>query len=66
MKTVFRYVLLLGVVIISLFFFFKSEEQFPILIGAFLGVTLTYWTAILVIKLRAKGRKHESKKARKH
>jgi hypothetical protein len=57
MKSVFRYVLLLSVVIIPLFFLYKEEDQFPILIGAFLGTTLTYWIAVLVIKIRQKARK---------
>ena len=57
MKTVFRYVLLLSVVIISLFFLYKEEDQFPILLGAFFGTTLTYWIAVLVIRIRQKGRK---------
>ena len=58
MKAVFRYVMLLGIVIIPLFFLYKSDEKFPILVGAFLGVTLTYWMAVWIIKLRAKTRKH--------
>jgi len=54
MKTVFRYVLLLSVVILSLFFLYKEEDQFPIILGASLGVTLTYWIAVLVIKIKQK------------
>jgi len=54
MKTVFRYFLLLSVVIIPLFVLYKDEEQFPILIGAFLGVTLTYWIAVWIINRRQK------------
>ena len=59
MKTVFRYALLLCVVIIPLFFLYKEDDQFPILLGAFLGVTLTYWIAVIVLKIRQKGRKGE-------
>jgi hypothetical protein len=59
MKTVFRYFLLLSVVIIPLFVLYKDEEQFPILIGAFLGVTLTYWMAVWFIDRKQKA---ESKK----
>ncbi|MCL1968904.1 MAG: hypothetical protein FWF65_05580 [Bacteroidetes bacterium] len=50
----FRYFLLLSVVIIPLFVLYKDEEQFPILIGAFLGVTLTYWIAVWIINRRQK------------
>ena len=60
MKTIFRYVLLVSVVIISLFFLYKENDQFPILLGAFLGTTLTYWIAVLVIKIRKKARKHNA------
>jgi len=52
MKTVFRYFLLLGIIIIPLFFLYKDPEQFPVLFGAFLGVTLTYWIAVVVLKRR--------------
>ena len=54
MKTIFRYFLLLGVVIIPLFFLYKEEDQFPILLGALLGVTLTYWIAVGIIKVHAR------------
>jgi hypothetical protein len=50
MKTVFRYFLLLSVVIIPIFVLYKDAEQFPILIGAFLGVTFTYWIAVWIMK----------------
>ena len=54
MKTVFRYFLLLGVIIIPLFFLLDDPEQFPILFGAFLGVTVTYWIAVWIIKVKFK------------
>jgi len=54
MKTVFRYFLLLGVLIIPLFVLLKDDEKFPILFGAFLGITITYWIAIWVIKMKQK------------
>jgi len=50
MKNVFRYFLLLSVVIIPLFLLYKSDEKFPILLGAFLGVTLTFWITVAILK----------------
>jgi len=54
MKTVFRYFLLLGAIIIPLFVLLDDDEQFPILFGAFLGVTLTYWIAVWVIRIKSR------------
>jgi len=54
MKTIFRYFLLLGVVIIPLFFLYKESDQFPILVGAFFGVTITYWIAVAILKIKKK------------
>jgi len=54
MKTIFRYFLLLGIVVLPIFFLYKDEEQFPILFGAFLGVTITYWVAVGLIRRREK------------
>jgi len=54
MKNIFRYFLLLGVVIIPLFLLYKESDQFPILFGAFLGVTLTYWIAVGIFKIKKK------------
>jgi mannitol-specific phosphotransferase system IIBC component len=72
MRTVFRYFLLLSVIIIPLFVLLEeNENKFPILMGAFFGVTVSFWVAILIMKIRekkregAKARKHESAKARK-
>ena len=57
MKTVFRYFLLLGVLIIPLFALLEDSEKFPILLGAFLGVTITYWIAIWIKERKEKRRK---------
>jgi hypothetical protein len=46
--------MLLGTFIISLYFLFKDKEIFPILIGVFLGVTLAFWGAILIMKKKGK------------
>ncbi|MDR2971360.1 MAG: hypothetical protein LBU83_05470 [Bacteroidales bacterium] len=54
MKTIFRYFLLLSVVIIPLFVLYQDEEKFPILFGAFLGITVTYWIAVWIMKKREK------------
>ncbi|MCL2168195.1 MAG: hypothetical protein FWH59_03605 [Lentimicrobiaceae bacterium] len=54
MKTVFRYFLLLSIVIIPLFVLYKDEEKFPILLGTFLGITITFWGAVGVMKIREK------------
>jgi hypothetical protein len=60
MKTVFRYFLLLGVVIIPIFVLYKDKEQFPILLGAFFGVTVTYWVAVGIIS--RKGEREKGKR----
>jgi len=60
MKTTFRYFLLLGIIIIPLFVLLEDTQKFPILFGAFLGITITYWIAIWI--QGAKGRKHEGTK----
>jgi len=54
MKTIFRYFLLLTVVIVPIFVLLDDKEKFPILAGAFLGVSLTYWIAVWVIKRKSK------------
>jgi len=57
MKTVFRYFLLLGVLIIPLFILLEDSEKFPILFGAFCGITITYWIAIWIMKIRSQKEK---------
>jgi len=54
MKTTFRYFLLLGIIIIPLFVLLDDAEKFPILFGAFLGITITYWIAIWVLTVKGK------------
>ena len=62
MQTVFRYFLLLGAVIIPIFFFYDHEEKFFILLGLFLGITITFWGVILIKKMRGRKQNAESKK----
>jgi len=52
MKTVFRYFLLLAVFIIPLFVLLDDKDKFPILLGAFLGITATYWGTILIMAIK--------------
>jgi hypothetical protein len=59
MKTVFRYFLLLGVLIIPLFVLLEDDEKFPILFGAFLGVTITFWIAIWIVSMKKKKEEKE-------
>jgi hypothetical protein len=54
MKTVFHYFLLLSAFIIPLFFLFEHEEKFPILAGVFIGLTIAYWAAILILKAKSR------------
>jgi len=54
MKTVFHYFLLLGAFIIPLSVLFEHKEKFPILVGVFLGITVAFWTAILLMRKRKK------------
>jgi len=55
MKTTFRYFLLLGIIIIPLFVLLEeTSEKFPILFGAFLGITITYWIAIWIMVMKKK------------
>jgi hypothetical protein len=50
MKTIFYYFLLLGVFIIPLFVLLEDVEKFPILAGAFIGVTIAFWASIFILK----------------
>ncbi|MCL2290215.1 MAG: hypothetical protein FWC34_05850 [Bacteroidetes bacterium] len=59
MKTTFRYLLLLGVIIIPLFVLLDDEEKFPILFGAFSGVTITFWIAVWILAIKSKNKKSE-------
>jgi len=54
MKTTFRYFLLLGIIIIPLFLLLDDAEKFPILFGVFLGITITYWIAVWIMKVKKK------------
>jgi hypothetical protein len=59
MKNVFRYFLLLGILIIPLFVLLDDSEKFPILFGAFLGVTITFWVAIWIFSMKKKKEEKE-------
>jgi hypothetical protein len=62
MKTVFRYFLLLSAVIVPLTVLYKGDDKFPILLGAFLGVTVTFWVAVGVIGRKQKAKSKKQKK----
>jgi hypothetical protein len=61
MKNLFHYFLLLTAIILPLFFLFEDEEKFPILAGIFIGISIAYWTAILILEKRKKGRRKKEK-----
>ena len=54
MKTVFRYFLLLGAVIIPIFLLYEHQDKFFILLGLFSGVTVAFWGVILIMKKKMK------------
>ena len=56
MRTVFRYFLLLSAIIVPLTVLYKGDDKFPILLGAFLGTTLTFWVAVAIINRKQKNR----------
>ena len=56
MKNTFFYFLLLAAVIVPLAFLFEHEEKFPIIMGIFLGVTIAFWGAIMVMKKKSKNK----------
>jgi len=61
MKTVFRYFLLLSVVIVPLTVLYEGKDKFPILLGAFLGVTVTFWIAVGIMRRKEKGERRKVK-----
>ena len=54
MKTVFRYLLLLSVIILPIFVLLEDAEKFPIMFGAFLGVTIAYWVGLYFVRKKSK------------
>jgi hypothetical protein len=54
MKPLFYYILLLSAFIIPLFVLLEDSEKFPIMAGVFLGVTVAFWGAIIVMKRKKK------------
>lgn len=55
----FRYLLILAAFILPVFFLYKDENQFFILIGLVFGVTLAFWISHIFIQRRI--RKGEKK-----
>ncbi|MBP5709426.1 MAG: hypothetical protein J6W84_00395 [Bacteroidales bacterium] len=54
LKHIFRYVVLMGILIIPIYFFFDYQPKFPILMGCFIGGTLAFWIAFLIMKKKGK------------
>ncbi len=54
LKHIFRYVILMGILIIPIYFFFDFQPKFPILIGLFAGGTIAFWTGFLILKKKGK------------
>lgn len=53
MQTAFRYTLLMGILIIPLYFS-NVTNKFPLMMGAFLGGTLAFWIAWFIIRKKQK------------
>lgn len=51
---IFRYLLILAAFILPVFFLYKDENQFFILVGLALGVTLAFWISHIFIQRRIK------------
>jgi hypothetical protein len=54
MKSLFRFFLLLSAVVVPLTVLYKGDDKFPIIFGAFLGVTVTYWIAVAIFPRKQK------------
>lgn len=54
MQNVLRYFILLGIFIIPMHFLMEDSEKFPIMLFGFFGITIAFWGAILIMKLRKK------------
>ena len=53
MQTAFRYVLLMGILIIPLHFS-SIDNKFPIMLGAFIGGTIAFWIGYFIIRRKKK------------
>ena len=62
MKTAFRYTLLMGLLIIPLFFF-GVENKFPIMIGLIIGGSLAFLAGYLIIKRKNKKTNNDTQKS---
>lgn len=62
MKTAFRYTLLMGLLIIPLFFF-NVENKFPIMIGLIIGGSLAFLAGYLIIKRKNKKTNNDTQKS---
>ena len=58
MKTAFRYTLLMGLLIIPLFFF-NVENKFPIMVGLVIGGSLAFLVGYLIIKRKNKKKNND-------
>lgn len=59
---IFRYLLILAAFILPVFFLYKDENQFFILIGLAFGVTLAFWISHIFIQRRIrKGKKNNNR-----
>lgn len=54
LKHIFRYVILMGIFIIPIYFFADFTSKFPILLGCFIGVTIAFWGAFFILKKKGK------------
>ena len=61
METAFRYVLLMGILIIPLYLS-SIDNKFPIMMGAFIGGTIAFWVGYLIIKRKKKRQDPDNKK----
>lgn len=62
MKTAFRYTLLMGLLIIPLFFF-NVENKFPIMVGLIIGGSLAFLAGYLIIKRKNKKANNDTQKS---
>lgn len=61
MQTAFRYVLLMGILIIPLYFS-SIDEKFPIMVGAVIGGTIAFWVGYFLLKRKKRKMDAEQKK----
>lgn len=54
--TIFRYVLLMGVLIVPIYFA-TINNKFPIMVGCVIGGTIAYWVGFFILKRKKKRQK---------